>query len=158
MFAIVALSLEYKTFIVYVTSFSSVASLSFSLLDVFPFHKPQIASLIVDKTFAKGFDEYINFADIFFPDLASKLPKHTGINDHAIELVNSQQPSYRPIYSLEPIELKTLKAYIKTPLVNKFIRSSKSSANILILFVRKSNGSLRLCVNYRVFNNLTIKN
>ena len=32
--------------------------------------------------------EYSDFADIFFPELALKLPEHTGINDHAIKLVN----------------------------------------------------------------------
>ena len=34
------------------------------------------------------FTEYSDFADVFSPELASKLPKHIGINDHAIELVD----------------------------------------------------------------------
>ena len=86
--------------------------------------------------------EYSDFADIFSPDLASELPEHTGINDHAIELVDGcQQPPYNPIYSLRPVEMEILKAYIKTNLANGFIRPSKSPAGASILFDRKSDGS-----------------
>ena len=56
------------------------------------------------------------------------------------------------------MELETLKAYIETNLANGFIRPSKSPAGAPILFDRKSDGSLRLCVDYRGLNNLTIKN
>ena len=56
------------------------------------------------------------------------------------------------------MELEILKAYIKTNLSNSFIKPFKSSAGTLILFDRKSNGFLRLCVNYRGLNNLIIKN
>ena len=87
-------------------------------------------------------DEYVNFIDVFSPDLASKLFKHTGIDEHAIKLVNSQQSPYEPIYSLGPVELETLKAYIETNLANIFIRPSKSPADALILFGRKLNSSL----------------
>ena len=98
---------------------------------------------------------HLDRAYIEFPD---ELPEHTGINDHAIKLVDGQQPPYGPIYSLGPVELETLKAYIKTNLANMFIRPSKSPAGAPILFDRKSDGSLRLCVDYRGLNNLTIKN
>ena len=56
------------------------------------------------------------------------------------------------------MELETLKAYIETNLAYRFIRLSKSPDRAPILFNRKSDGSFRLCVNYRDFNNLTIKN
>ena len=56
------------------------------------------------------------------------------------------------------MELKTLKAYIETNLVNSFIRLSKSPASSLILFDRKSDNSLFLCADYQGFNYLTIKN
>ena len=56
------------------------------------------------------------------------------------------------------MELETLKTYIKTNLANGFICPSKSSANTPILFDKKPNGSLQLCVNYRGLNNITIKN
>ena len=102
--------------------------------------------------------EYSNFADFFSPELTAKLSEHTGINDHAIELVDDQQPLYGPIYSLEPIELETQKTYIETNLKNGFIRPSKSPAGAPILFDKKPDGNFQLCVNYRGLNNLTIKN
>ena len=56
------------------------------------------------------------------------------------------------------MELETLKAYIETNLANEFIRPSKSPAGAPILFDQKSDGSLRLYVDYQGLNNLTIKN
>ena len=56
------------------------------------------------------------------------------------------------------MELETLKTYIETNLANRFIRPSKSPAGAPILFYRKSDGSLRLCINYQGLNNITIKN
>ena len=114
--------------------------------------------MIVEEAPTKVPDEYANFADVFSPDLAAELSEYTGINDHAIELVDDQQPFYGPIYSLGPIELETLKAYIETNLANGFIRPSTSPAGAPILFDQKSNSSFWLCINYRGLNNLTIKN
>ena len=61
-------------------------------------------------------------------------PKNTKINKHTIELEESKQPSFGPIYNLNPVELETLKTSIKTNLANSFIRSSKSFASASILF------------------------
>ncbi len=92
------------------------------------------------------------------PKLAAKLSEYTGINDHAIELVDDRQPPYGPIYSLGPIELEILKAYIENNFVNGFIRPSKSPTGAPILFDKKPDSSLRLCVDNQGLNNLTIKN
>ena len=122
-FAATVLDLEHKIYIVHVGSVSSIALFSFFPyeLDVHISRRLQLSGLIAEEAFIKISAEYSDFADIFSPDLASELLKHIGINDHAIELVNGQQPPYRPIYSLEPVELETLKAYIETNLANKFI-------------------------------------
>ncbi len=56
------------------------------------------------------------------------------------------------------MELETLKAYIENNLASGFIRPSKSPAGAPILFDKKPDSSLRLCVDYRGLNNLTIKN
>ena len=133
-------------------------SLSSISLDVHSSRRSQISGLIVKEASIKVPDKYANFADIFSSDLASKLSDHTKIKDHAIKLVDDQQPYYGPIYNLGPVELETLKAYIKTNLANSFIRPSKSPAGALILFDRKLDGSLRLCIDYKGLNNLTIKN
>ena len=160
-FVAAALNLEYETYVVHVGSVSSNASLGSSSLEfhVIPFCRPQVSGLITEKAPTKVLAEYLDFADVFSPDLTFNLLEYTGINNHAIELVDGcQQPSYRPIYNPGPVELKTLKAYIETNLANGFIKPSKSPAGTPILFDWKLESSLRLCVNYWDFNNLTIKN
>ena len=86
------------------------------------------------------------------------LPERTELNEHAIELEEGKQPPYGPIYSLGPVELETLKTYIETHFKTGFIRPSKSPAGAPILFNKKPDGSLWLCVDYQGLNNLTIKN
>ena len=160
-FVATALNSEYEAYVVYVASLSSTSLASFGSipLNVHPFWRPQIFGLIVKEALTKIPAKYSDFADVFSPDLASGLPKHTGINDYALQLVHEyQQPPYGPIYSLKPIELEILKTYIKTNLANGFIRLSKSLASAPILFDRKSNNFLQLCIDYRGLNNLIIKN
>ena len=149
-FADTTLDPEHETYIVHIASLSStpVMSLRSTPLDLHPFRKPQISSLIAEEASTKVPAKYSNFADVFSPDLAFELPKHTGINNHIIELVNGQQPPYGSIYSLGPVELGTLKAYIETNLANGFIKALKSPAVAPILFDQKSDGFLWLCVNY----------
>ena len=147
-FAAAAFDLEHETYIIYIGSVGSVISPSSSILDVYPFYRSQIAGLIAKKAPTKVPAKYLDFVTIFSPDLASELPKHIEINDHAIKLVDGQQLFYKPIYSLRLIKLETLKAYIESNLANGFIRPSKLPASTPILFNQKSNSSLQLWVNY----------
>ena len=55
-------------------------------------------------------------------------------------------------------ELKALMEYIEDNLTKGFIQASSSPAGAPVLFVKKSDGSLRLCVDYRGLNEVTIKN
>ena len=113
-FATAALDPESETFVVHIASLSSnTLPSSFPLkFNVHSSRRPQVSSLITEEASTKVSAKYLDFANVFFPDLASKLPEHTEINDHAIKLVDGQQPPYGPIYSLGPVELETLKAYI----------------------------------------------
>ena len=155
-FAAATLDPEHATYVVHVTSLSSTPLVA--SLNVHPSWELQISGLIAKKAPTKVPAKYSNFADVFSLDLTNKLSKHTEINTHAIDLEEGKQPPYRPIYSLELVELETFKTYIKTNLVNGFIRPSKSPAGAPILFDKKPDGSLRLCVNYGGLNNITIKN
>ena len=155
-FAAAALDPEHETYVVHVASLSSAPLVA--SLDVHPSRRPQISGLIAEEAPTKVPAKYSDFADVFFLDLATELPKHTEINTHAIDLEEGKQPSYGPIYSLGPVELKTFKTYIETNLAIGFICPSKSSAGALILFDKKPDGSFRLCVNYWGLNNITIKN
>ena len=148
-FAAAALAPDKEAFVVHVAYLGAKMS-------IYPARKAQMASLLAEEVSVPK--EYADFSDVFSQESAAVLPERSAINEHAIDLEPGKQPPYGPIYSLGPVELETLKTYIKTNLVNGFIRPSKSPAGAPILFVRKPDGSLRLCVYYRGLNNLTIKN
>ena len=114
----------------------SFSSTSFNA-DIYPFNIPQIVGWIAKKALIKIPNKYVNFANIFSLDLVSKLQEHTGINNYAIKLVDSQQLPYQPIYSLELIKLKILKAYIEINLANRFIKLFKLPISTPILFNQK---------------------
>ena len=125
---------------------------------MYPFRRLQISALIAEKAPTKVFAKYLDFVNLFFSDFASKFPKHTGINNYAIKLVEDRQTPYGSVYSLRLIELEILKAYIETNRANRFIRPSKSPASAPILFEQKLDSFFHLCINYQGLNNLTIKN
>lgn len=102
-------------------------------------------------------EAYMDSEDVFSVENAGHLPPYED-HDHAIDLVDGMQPPYGPIYSLSKNELSILRTYIDKNLTDGFIKPSKFPSGALILFVPKSNGGLRLCVDYRGLNNLTIKN
>ena len=80
------------------------------------------------------------------------------MNNHAIKLKKDKQQPFKPIYSIDPVELGILKTYIEANLANSFIWSSKSPVGIPILFDQKPDRSFYLCMNYQSLNNITIKN
>ena len=130
----------------------------FRLMEINPDRKVQIAALIADEASVSIPVEYSDFEDVFSKESTAVLLEHTKINTYAIDLEEGKQLPYGPIYSLEPMELETFKTYIETNLTNSFIHPSKSPAGALILFNKKPDRSLWLCVNYQGLNNITIKN
>lgn len=129
-----------------------------SRMTIHSLQKARITTLKQNEASIEVSTKYFNFADIFCKEKALVLPEQTDLNKHAIELENSKQLLYEPIYNLGPMELETLKIYIKTHLKTGFIQSPRSPTGTLILFDKKPDGSLQLYVNYRELNNLTIKN
>ncbi len=142
-----------KTFIVHMLALDIAEELLIHL-----FRAAQIAILQWDKALTKILAKYSDYADIFFSELAMELPENMGINEYAIELIDRKQLSYRPIYAFSLVEIETLKAYIETQLKTGFIQPSKSLASAPILFNKKPEDSLCLCINYWGLNNFTIKN
>jgi hypothetical protein len=102
-------------------------------------------------------EQYKQFQDVFEKKNADILPKHRPY-DCSIDLQDGAQPPFGPIYNLSQNELTTLREYIEENLAKNFIRHSKSPAGAPILFVKKKDGSLRLCVDYRGLNKVTVKN
>ena len=99
--------------------------------------------------------EYKEFRDVFSEEEVNKLALR-GRQDHTIKI--DGEPPYGPIYNLSEKELKTLWEYLAKALDRGWIRESSSPAGAPILFVPKKGGELRLCVDYRGLNRLTIKN
>ena len=79
--------------------------------------------------------KYSNFSDVFSEKKTLVLLRLIKLNQHAIKLQDSQQLLYGPIYSLGPVELKTLKTYIKANLANGFIWPLKLPTGAPIFFV-----------------------
>ena len=78
--------------------------------------------------------------------------------DHAIDLIEGKESSFMFLYNLSQTELAELRRYIDDALTKDWIRHSVSLADASILFVSKKNDDLRLCVNYRELNSITVKN
>ena len=81
-----------------------------------------------------------------------------GPLDHHIHLEEGFKPVFGLIYNLSETELQVLKEYIDENLHKHFIRLSMSPFGAPVLFVKKPDGSLCLCVDYRPLNSMTIKN
>ena len=102
-------------------------------------------------------DVYSDFADVFSGRNADKLPARRPY-DHAIELEPGTTPPHGPIYKQSEAELKVIKNFIDEYLAKGFIRPSQSPAGSPIVFAKKKDGSLRLCVDYRGLNKITKRN
>ena len=89
-FTAAALDLEHETYIVHVGLVSSDTSPSSSpsKINIHPSRRPWVSGLIAEEAPTKVLAKYSDFADVFSSDLTSELPKHTGFNNHVIELVN----------------------------------------------------------------------
>ena len=101
--------------------------------------------------------EYHDFVQLFKKAVADVLPPHRKY-DHKITLEEGFMPPFGPIYSLSIHELKALREWLDKNLSKGFIRASSSPVGAPILFVKKSDGSLRLCVDYKGLNTGSIKN
>ena len=101
-------------------------------------------------------EEYREFSDVFSKTKADTLPEHRPY-DLRIELEDGAVPPLGPIYSLSQLELDTLREYIEENLRSGFIRPSNSPCGAPVLFVKKKDSSLRLCVDYRGLNKITRK-
>ena len=100
--------------------------------------------------------KYHDFADVFSKQQACKLAQHRPI-DLRLDTEDGATPPLGPIYSLSPVELATLREYIDDLLSMGFIRPTKSPFGAPVLFIKKKDGSLRLCIDYRGLNAITRK-
>lgn len=99
--------------------------------------------------------EYHDLIDVFSKQAADELPPHRDC-DHKIELLEGHTGhGYSSLYKMSKPELEVLKKYLEDNLRKGFIKASTSAHASPVLFVRKPNGGLRFCVDYRKLNAIT---
>nr|GEV45296.1 putative reverse transcriptase domain-containing protein [Tanacetum cinerariifolium] len=97
-----------------------------------------------------------DFSEVFLEDLPGISP--TRQVEFQIDLVPGAEPVAQAPYRLAPSEMKELSDQLKEHADKGFLRPSSSPWGAPVLFVKKKNGSFRMCINYRELNKLTVKN
>ena len=97
-----------------------------------------------------------DFPDVFPEDIES-LPPEREV-EFSIELIPGAGPVSKAPYRMAPLELAEVKRQIEELMQKQFIRPSASPWGAPVLLVKKKDGKLRLCVDYRDLNKLTVKN
>ncbi|XP_063805039.1 uncharacterized protein LOC134983236 [Pseudophryne corroboree] len=100
---------------------------------------------------------YEEFCDVFSEQAADVLPPHRKW-DCPIDLLPGKSPPKGRTYPLSVPETKAMSDYIQENLQKGFIRPSSSPAGAGFFFVKKKDGGLRPCIDYRGLNNITVKN
>jgi len=100
--------------------------------------------------------EYHEYTDVFSKSKAETLAPHRPY-DLWIDLEKDSYPSVEIIYSLFKFEQEALKEFIDENLTNGFIYSMSSPYRTLVLFIKKKDGSLQLCVDFCRLNRITKK-
>jgi hypothetical protein len=102
--------------------------------------------------------DYHEFADIFRKGNIDTLPPHQSSVDLKIDIENGAPPPLSRMYSLSGTELEALHTFIEEHIHIGFIHPSNSPHGAPILFIRKKDGSLHLCVDYWGLNKITKNN
>lgn len=97
------------------------------------------------------------FQSVFPKDLPPGLPPVREV-DHKIELEPGAEPPARTPFRMAPTELAELRKQLDELITHGFIQPSKSPYAAPVLFVKKADGSMRMCVDFRALNKQTIKN
>ncbi|GJS28235.1 putative reverse transcriptase domain-containing protein [Tanacetum coccineum] len=92
-----------------------------------------------------------------FPEDLSGLPPSREV-EFCIELIPGAVPVAKSPYRLAPTEMQELSNQLKELQEKGFIRPSSSPWGAPVLFVKKKDGSFRMCIDYRELNKLTVKN
>ncbi|KAJ0445511.1 putative nucleotidyltransferase, Ribonuclease H [Helianthus annuus] len=92
-----------------------------------------------------------------FPEELPGLPPDRQV-EFSIDIIPGAAPIARAPYRLAPTEMKELRTQLDDLLAKGFVRPSSSPWGAPILFVKKKDGSMRLCIDYRELNKVTIKN
>lgn len=103
-------------------------------------------------------DNLKDFADVFNQVLLETLLLRRRDSDIAIEFIDSAKIPFKRLYPISPDELSVSKKHIDNLRKKGYVRLSTSRTALLLLIVKKLGSSLRVCVDYRAINEITIKN
>jgi hypothetical protein len=95
--------------------------------------------------------------NVLLKELLEDLPPKRQV-DHVIEVMSEVAPPAKAPYRMSHEKLKEFKIQLEKLLTKGYIKPSKSPYGALVLFVHKKDGTLRMCVDYRTFNKVTVKN
>ena len=101
--------------------------------------------------------EYHDLKRAFSEVASNELPTH-GACDMKIEFKEGHEPHNTRLPPMSLVELEELRRYLDENLGKGWIRRSKSPVSAPIVFTRKKNGSIRVCVDYRNLNKVTMWN
>jgi transposase InsO family protein len=111
-------------------------------------------SIIADDALKALIEEY---ADVFPDELPAGLPPERHV-EHTIPLKSDTEPPAQKLYRLSFKEMAELKEQLAELVEKGWIRPSTSPYGAPVLFALKKDNSLRLCIDYRALNTITIKN
>jgi hypothetical protein len=136
---------------------------------------PLLSAMQAKKCICNGAHAYLAYV-VAKPEAQLKLEDIPVVRDHpdvfaevpglppdreiefSIDLVPGTQPIHKAPYRMAPSELKELKDQLQELLDRGFIRPSVSPWGAPVLFVKKKDGAMRMCIDYRELNKVTIKN
>lgn len=101
--------------------------------------------------------QYQDLREAFSEKTFNELPEH-GPSDMKIEFKEGQEPRNTGLRPMSPVELEELRKYLEENLGKGWIKRSKSPVSAPIVFARKKDGSIRVCVDYRNLNRVTVRN
>ena len=122
----------------------------------FLYHVVRVKDLECETHYIETVPLVREFQEIF----PNNLPRisHEREIDFGIDLLPDTNPISIPPYRMASAELKDLKLQLKDLLDKGFIKASISPWGAPLLFVKNKDGSLRMCIDYRQLNKITIKN
>nr|GEW88754.1 reverse transcriptase domain-containing protein [Tanacetum cinerariifolium] len=144
------------------TTFSSLININPSTLDYsydVELDDGQIIRVIKDKSEEKRIEDVPivrDFSEVFPEDLPGLPP--TQQVEFQIDLITGAAPVARAPFRLASSEMKELSDQLQELSDKGFIRPSSSPWGAPVLFVKKKDGSFRMCIDYREMNKLTVKN
>jgi hypothetical protein len=118
----------------------------------------QVTNLL-EKENKRSLEDFVvlhDFRDVFVDEIPEFPPRREI--EFSIDLLPGSAPISKAPYQMSLPELTELKIQLQELLDKKYIRTSVSPWGALVLFVKKKDGNIRLCIDYRQLNKMTVKN